>query len=504
MDILKQYQNKLIIKHGSFNDELTEQLLCVKYLEKNDVVLEIGGNIGRVSLIISSIINSKNLVVIESDKDIFNKLLENRNVNNLSFCGINGVISNSNLYQYGWNVYTKDEMNSSNVDNSKFKLVPNISYKDIINNIPHKFNTLVIDCEGSFYNILKQEPYILNGISKIIIENDYRNIEQKQYVNSVLEQNGFDTIESINLPKQFHKYHKNSDIQKGFYEVKIRKYVLNKLSNTLIKPKIAFCFLIIDGINLIELWKQFLLNIPEDLYNVYIHCKYPDKFNDPFFFKFKIKKHVKTEWGLIEDATALLYEEAMKDPDNKYFVPLSESTIPVKSFHSMYKYLFKNKNMEKLKSYIKYWKKDYLEDFTVFKNIYKKKNINPLFIENIKYSHYYKFHSWCILNRKHANLLINETFYRECFKNHIASSENYTMYILSINNEYENIHNIQVTGEDWSNAIEVKDEKYENLGRRPRTIENITKIQAEKYFAPKFLFARKFSKNSNIVNYVKY
>ena len=53
------YNNKLLFIHsslklnyGSFNDELPEQKMSVRYLTGNEKVLEIGGNIGRNSLII--------------------------------------------------------------------------------------------------------------------------------------------------------------------------------------------------------------------------------------------------------------------------------------------------------------------------------------------------------------------------------------------------------------------------------------------------------------------
>jgi FkbM family methyltransferase len=678
---LANIQTNLHLKYGSFSDEYIEQLLCLKYINNDDIVLEIGGNIGRVSMIISSIIDSSNLVVVESDPETSKKLKENRVNNNFQFIVVNGAISNVNLYQCGWNVYTLEEINSLNIFKHNVKQIPTIKYDYMREKVNKSFNTLVIDCEGAFYTILKENKSILDGIEKIIIENDYRNEEHKTWVNSYLSSQGFTTVELIDLDEQYFNFHKSPIIQKGFYEVKIRQRVihynikndighiynlklnldkdlhinfipkytpsfikikasnipnagkgafaiqqipkhtfvgiyLGKIQNTydegerytytsinskgetkyinaedletsnwtryincstnyednniisyscrhhtlykdhnnndisfdgcimlfterqintgeelylyygegyrktllkleseqcIPKPittssssfKIAFCFLVIDDINQIDLWKYFFRNIPSHLYNIYIHCKFPEKFNDPFFNKYKIKKHAETKWGIIEDATALLYEEALKDPLNQYFIPLSESTIAVKSFQKMYNVLFQNKKQTELKSYIKYWKKDYQEDFNIFSQLYLKQNINPLF-QNIKFCHYYKFHSWCILNRKHTEIVANDTFYRDCFKNHIASSENYVMYLLSLNDEYRNIINLQITGEDWSNSIDVKDERYENRGRRPRTIDHIEFEDAKKYFVNKFLFARKFSKTSNIGSYITY
>ena len=96
---LTNIQNNLNLKYGSFSDEYIEQLLCLEYINKDDTVLEIGGNVGRVSLIISSIIdNSSNLVVVESDPDTCKYLRENRNNNNLQFIVVGGAISNVNLY----------------------------------------------------------------------------------------------------------------------------------------------------------------------------------------------------------------------------------------------------------------------------------------------------------------------------------------------------------------------------------------------------------------------
>ena len=155
-------------------------------------------------------------------------------------------------------------------------------------------------------------------------------------------------------------------------------------------------------------------------------------------------------------------------------------------------------NLKELKSYIKYWKIPFNGDFESLRNQYKSKSINPLFIKHIKYDHYYKVHSWYILNRKHANIIADDIFYRECFKNHLASSENYVMYVLSVNNEYENIIVEQITAEDWSDPIRVMIPLHENRGLSPRTIDIVDDKIVNKYINNTYLFARKFSKTSNI------
>ena len=54
-----------------------------------------------------------------------------------------------------------------------------------------QFDTLVLDCEGAFYNILMDMPEILNNIKLIIMENDYWDIKKKNFVDDILKKNGF-------------------------------------------------------------------------------------------------------------------------------------------------------------------------------------------------------------------------------------------------------------------------------------------------------------------------
>ena len=55
-------------------------------IDSNDSILELGGNIGTNSIIINSKLNNKNNhVVVETLKDIINKLEYNRNINNANF-----------------------------------------------------------------------------------------------------------------------------------------------------------------------------------------------------------------------------------------------------------------------------------------------------------------------------------------------------------------------------------------------------------------------------------
>lgn len=63
-------------------------------IRPDDVVLEIGGNVGRNSCVIASILkDSSNLVVIESSQEIATQLNENRELNGLNFSIVSKALS---------------------------------------------------------------------------------------------------------------------------------------------------------------------------------------------------------------------------------------------------------------------------------------------------------------------------------------------------------------------------------------------------------------------------
>jgi len=191
---LENIQNKLNLKYGSWDNEYLEQLLSLKYINPNAKVLELGGNIGRVSMIISSILNDgNNHIVVETDKAIAKQLSDNRDSNKLNFKIETSAISKVKLVQNGW--VTKELTDNSNIEG--WKDVSIISFDNLKNKYNIDFDTLVIDCEACFYSILRDDNTILNNIKMIIIENDYQNIEQYEYVKKILLENKFRIVETI-------------------------------------------------------------------------------------------------------------------------------------------------------------------------------------------------------------------------------------------------------------------------------------------------------------------
>jgi FkbM family methyltransferase len=184
-DKINLLHNQLKIKYGNFYEELPEQKMVVRYLTGNEKVLEIGSNIGRNSLIIASIINNNNFVTLESDTSIFNQLEENKQLNNFTFYTENSALSNQTLIQKNW------DTKPSTILEEGYKWVNTITYEELNKKYNIEFDTLVLDCEGAFYYILKDMPEILNNITLIIMENDYYDMNHKIYIDTVLKQNNF-------------------------------------------------------------------------------------------------------------------------------------------------------------------------------------------------------------------------------------------------------------------------------------------------------------------------
>ncbi len=207
MDYLTIKDN-LILKYGSFDQEQQEQLLSCKYIKSSDKVLEIGGNLGRNALIISQIIDNNNFVTMEPNIDFYNKLKENRDINNKSFYIENSALSLNSIYYFESLTYYKSDINvafplsyshlNNNINNIKESNIIDFNQLKLKYNI--NFNVLCIDCEGAFYYILRDMPYILDNITLIIMENDYENIEHYNYIKTKLEESSFKIIESISYP----------------------------------------------------------------------------------------------------------------------------------------------------------------------------------------------------------------------------------------------------------------------------------------------------------------
>ena len=152
--------------------EVAEQRLANKYIQENDVVLELGARYGSVSCIINSKLNNKNnQVVVEPDDRVWDALEKNKINNNCNFNIVKGFISNKKLdltnldCYYGGYGATFIESNDTKI--------PSYSLDEIKNKYNLNFNVLVADCEGFLEVFFDENPNFYDNLRLIIFEADY-------------------------------------------------------------------------------------------------------------------------------------------------------------------------------------------------------------------------------------------------------------------------------------------------------------------------------------------
>lgn len=204
IDRINLIHSKLNIGYGHIKEELPEQVMAVSVIQPEAIVLEIGGNIGRNSCVISSLLrDSGNLVVMEANPFIAKQLEENRHKNNFSFHIETSALSKRKLLQRGWHTVLEDEYDP-NVNGAGWMPIPIIDWSSLQEKYNKKFDTLVLDCEGAIYFILKDFPNLLENFKLILIENDYASLEHKLFVEGEFKTAGFKLIYSqpLNSPTE--------------------------------------------------------------------------------------------------------------------------------------------------------------------------------------------------------------------------------------------------------------------------------------------------------------
>jgi FkbM family methyltransferase len=209
--ILRGIHANLVLRHGNMNEEFPEQKMAVRFLDASSKVLEIGGNVGRNSLILAMITDQSSLVTLESDPTIARFLEENRDANQMTFHIEPSALSLRPLIQKGWDTIVSDLVLDG------YKKINTITLDELRAKYQIPFNTLVLDCEGAFYYILQDMPSILDGIQTIVMENDYYTVSHKEYIDETLRSKGFTCVYSETLGPEYD--YKRFPFQKNFFEV---------------------------------------------------------------------------------------------------------------------------------------------------------------------------------------------------------------------------------------------------------------------------------------------
>ena len=109
--------------------------------------------------------------------------------------------------------------------------------------------------------------------------------------------------------------------------------------------KIAFCFLVYDKIVRHDIWNKFFKNCNREEYDVIIHSKFSfgiQYLNEIYKFKYReigrddaVNTISKTHISIVQ-ATLLLFKKALEDQQISHIVFLSQSCIPLHSYHKLF------------------------------------------------------------------------------------------------------------------------------------------------------------------------
>lgn len=185
---LNNIQKKMSLDFGVFYENMGMQLLILKYIGGLEKVLEIGGNIGRCSLLIANILCSKSntdFVSLESNPYYAKHLMHNRDKNSLTFHIENSALSKKKMIQF------EDKTSISDVLVDGFFQVNTMSWIELNEKYKIDFDTLIVDCNESFCDILLDFPKIIEKMKLIIMKNEYYDVFNKMKVEKTLIENNF-------------------------------------------------------------------------------------------------------------------------------------------------------------------------------------------------------------------------------------------------------------------------------------------------------------------------
>lgn len=190
-------ENKQPVDYSKF--EVSEQLLAKKYIQPDDIVLELGGRYGSVSCTINSLLhNPNNHVVVEPDDRVWECLELNKITNNCHFNIVKGCISQNRMSIKYDSRKWKFQRYATYCEIDSIGNTPNYSLSEIKTSTNIKdFNVLIADCEGCLPLFILENIDILNYLRLIIFEQDRSNIIDYSETQNILTQYNFIEIEFI-------------------------------------------------------------------------------------------------------------------------------------------------------------------------------------------------------------------------------------------------------------------------------------------------------------------
>jgi hypothetical protein len=239
--------------------------------------------------------------------------------------------------------------------------------------------------------------------------------------------------------------------------------------------KIAFMFLVGAQIYYESLWQHFFDQADKTQYSITLHAKF-DFDHNSLFKSYEMPIKVESSWHYTMRAQLALLAEALKDPDNQKFIFISGDAIPLQSFAYIYQEVMKHDY-----SIFPYWwnhhqdptSQFYLKARTLIGIPAHQQYINP---------------QWVILNREHAQAMVDDTTILPLVLQTVLDNEHYPSTFLATQGRLSEVIKQEIMFVFWQSG---KDSPYvfsdmHDPFQRGQIVEAIIR---GKFFARKFTAA---------------
>ena len=176
--------------------------------------------------------------------------------------------------------------------------------------------------------------------------------------------------------------------------------------------KLAFLFLTIGPIHHESHWQDFFIG-NQERYSVYVHAKNPLPSSSPFK-PYELTTTEPTSWANTMKAQIALLKQALMDPLNATFIFVSETTLPLQTFDTTYSTLMQHPES------MFYYTPNPHTNRNISSYVPLARNLQPIPVKR-----QYKNSQWIILNRKHAQLMVDDNEYIDIITRYSGDQEHY-------------------------------------------------------------------------------
>lgn len=207
--------------------------------------------------------------------------------------------------------------------------------------------------------------------------------------------------------------------------------------------KIAFLFMAYENVHHENYWHDFFKG-HEDQYSIYVYSKNGTS-DESIFNPFIVDIQASTTWANTMRMQIELLKKALSEPTNQKFIFISDTTIPFCSFDKVY-----HDFMCTPQSIFPYCVNPHQDPvrsgtFWSYHNFQPKKIFAP-----IPSAYQFKNPQWVVLNRKHAQLMVEDEEVIQIFDNYIGDQEHYPSTFLALKGLLKKeVFNRQTTYDDW-------------------------------------------------------